>query len=56
MAHERVVPQLKFSIFNFQIQNTMRNMKMTCANVADDSGLILGTSGYGYHGICGRYR
>ena len=25
-------------------QQTMRNMKMTCANVADDRGLILGTS------------
>ena len=24
----------------------MKNMKLTCANVADDRGLILGTNGY----------
>ena len=24
----------------------MRNMKLTCANVADDRGLVLGTGGY----------
>ena len=29
-----------------KIPKTMRNMKLTCANVADDRGLIMGTSGY----------